>query len=165
MYEDNILFFDCETSGLSVYKDKIISISFILNGKTKTFMINPEIPISEAASRVHGIYDRDVTNLKPFSYYAESIMKILKMADFYCFYNGRNFDYPILYIELLRCGYSIPEKPIIDVYEHIQLLFRSLKLKDIYRTLLNKNFKNHDSLEDTKATMELYYYIQNKFLK
>lgn len=164
MNNDNILWWDCETTGLSTYNDRIISISFIFNGKGRTFLINPMIPIPEGASRVHGIYDSDVKDCPPFSHYAGSIMNILNMASAYGFYNGRNFDYPILYTEMLRCGYIVPQKPFIDVYEVCRELFKSLKLKDIYRVLLNKNFKSHDSMEDIRATVELHDHIIKNFL-
>lgn len=161
---DNILWFDIESSGLSVYRDRIITISFILNGKTKTFTMDPEVSIPEGASRVHGIYDKDVKGLQTFKDFAPQIMTILEASETYSFYNGRQFDHAMLYIELLRCGYVMPERPIIDVYELVQSLFRSLKLKDIYRVLLGKNFNAHDSLQDTIATRDLYYHIKNNFL-
>lgn len=164
MRNDGILFWDIESTGLSVYRDKIITISFILNGKSRTFMVDPEIQIPEQASRIHGIYDKDVKGLPTFKTIAPTIIKILESCDCYCFFNGRQFDHAMLYIELLRCGYNMPNKNIIDVYELVQSLFKSLKLKDIYRVLLKKNFNSHNSLDDTVATMELYYYIMENFL-
>ena len=57
---------------------------------------------------------------------------------------------------MLRCGYEIPNHPIIDVYEMAQMLFKSLRLKDIYTTLTGKTFNAHNSDDDIKATKELY---------
>ena len=161
----NILWFDIESTDLPVYTAKILTISFLFKEKQITLYINPETPIKIEASRVNGIYDKDVVNWKPFREYAPQIFKLLNECDAYGTYNGRNFDIPLLYIEMLRCGYTMPNKPIIDVYEQVQSLFKSLKLKDIYRTLLNKNFEAHISINDIIATRELYEYILDNYLK
>ncbi|MCI1780241.1 MAG: 3'-5' exonuclease, partial [Bacteroidales bacterium] len=60
-----IIFFDIETTGLNIAKDRIVEISAVKvfpNGKEeiKTRRINPTIPISAEAKAVHGISDEDV---------------------------------------------------------------------------------------------------------
>lgn len=120
------------------------------------------VPINPNASRVNKIYDKDVINWHPFSYYAPSIINLLNQAEYYGGYNNRTFDLPLLYIELLRNGYEMPDRPVIDVYESCQSLFKSLRLKDIYRTIFKENFDAHISSQDIKATEKLYKYIQEK---
>lgn len=60
-----IVFFDLETTGVNIAKDRIVEISVLKvypNGKEeqKTIRVNPEMPIPKEASEVHGIYDEDV---------------------------------------------------------------------------------------------------------
>ena len=55
-----IIFFDLETTGLNITKDKIVEISLIKvypdgREEEKTRRLNPEMPIPEEASSVHGI--------------------------------------------------------------------------------------------------------------
>jgi DNA polymerase-3 subunit epsilon len=162
---DKKLYFDIESSDLPIHTARIITISFLYGDKQTTLYINPEVPINPNASRVNGIYDRDVKNWKPFNHYAERIYKLLNECDTYVTYNGKSFDIPLLYVELLRCGYEMPKKPHIDVYEMVQSLFKSLKLKDIYTTLTKKTFDAHKSIEDIIATQELYHFIIENYLK
>lgn len=156
---NNILFFDIESSGLEVAKAKILTISFVKGDWNKTFKFDPGVPIPESASRVNGIWDKDVVGLGKFCDSSLEILEILNSCDYYGGYNLRSFDYPLLKVQMLKCGIDIEDKPIIDVYEIVQSLFKSLKLKDIYRTLLKKEFKAHQSHEDIMATRELYEYI------
>lgn len=161
--KNNILYFDVETTDLPVNIARIVTISFIFNGEEKTLYINPKVPISNGASRVNGIYDNDVKDWNTFDVYAPKIMELLKKCDGYAGYNCRTFDVPILAMELLRYGYEMPIKPIYDVYEMVQGLFKSLKLKDIYTTLTKKTFDAHKSEADIKATFELHNIIRNDY--
>jgi DNA polymerase-3 subunit epsilon len=63
--EKPLVFFDLETTGISVGKDRIVEISMLKvlpNGEevALTMRINPGIPIPEKSSEIHGIYDDDV---------------------------------------------------------------------------------------------------------
>ena len=63
-----IVFFDLETTGINIIKDRIVEISFLkihLNGKeeSKTRRINPEMPIPPESTAIHGISDEDVNKL------------------------------------------------------------------------------------------------------
>lgn len=60
-----IVFFDLETTGVNIAKDRVVEISVLKvypHGKEeqKTIRINPEMPIPKEASAIHGIYDEDV---------------------------------------------------------------------------------------------------------
>ena len=57
-----IVFFDLETTGINIAKDRIVEISVLKvypNGKEeqKTIRANPGMHIPEEASAIHGIYD------------------------------------------------------------------------------------------------------------
>jgi DNA polymerase-3 subunit epsilon len=57
-----ICFFDLETTGIDVGKDRIVEISIFKvfpNGNKETWLVNPTIPIP-AQTTVHGITDEKV---------------------------------------------------------------------------------------------------------
>ena len=69
--QNPIVFFDLETTGISIVKDRIVEISVLKvypNGKEeqRTIRVNPEMPISAEASAVHGITDEDVKDCPTF---------------------------------------------------------------------------------------------------
>ena len=60
--ERPLVFFDLETTGVNVGKDKIVEISMVQlhpdhSDEAKTLLINPGIHIPEETSAIHGIYD------------------------------------------------------------------------------------------------------------
>lgn len=163
----DILYFDIETTGLSVWRDRIVEIGMIYNDKSKVLKINPEIQISDGASRVHGIRDEDVRDSPKFRDVAPQIWDLLNKCRGVCGYNIRNYDLPLLQFELLRCNkdWILPDFQIIDVYEISQSLFKSLKLKDIYLVLSGKKLINaHSAIADIEATRELLEIIHEKYL-
>ena len=63
--------FDLETTGTNIGKDRIVEICILkvnpdASRESKTWLINPEMPIPVEASAVHGIYDKDVENAPTF---------------------------------------------------------------------------------------------------
>ena len=73
--ERPICFFDLETTGAKVGKDRIVEIA-ILKVNTdnqeshKVWRINPEMDISFQATQVHGISNDMVKNEQNFQYYS-----------------------------------------------------------------------------------------------
>jgi len=68
-----IVFFDLETTGVDVVKDKIVEISLLKihpNGEEEshTWRVNPERPIPPVVSEIHGIYDKDVAISQPLKH-------------------------------------------------------------------------------------------------
>ena len=62
-----IAFFDLETTGVDVAKDRIVEIAVLKiqpNGQKdmKIRRINPEMPIPKEASDIHGITNEDVAD-------------------------------------------------------------------------------------------------------
>lgn len=161
------LFLDIESTGLSVWKDRIIQISLLYIDsniqKQKTILINPTIPISEGAQRVHNISDEQVCNVPTFDYYAKSIFDLINKCDVVLTYNGTNFDIPMLAFELLRCGYDLPKKIHIDVYSQISDLERSKRLSDVYLRYTGEKMEGaHDAGIDVLATWRVYEEILKK---
>jgi len=93
-----ILFFDLETTGINVQKDRIVEIATV---KIKTDgtkevhsrRINPTIPIPQEASEVHGITDEMVQHEKTFAEIAPQLFSYFEGCDLGGF-NILTFDLP-----------------------------------------------------------------------
>ena len=158
-----LLFLDLETTSLEVQKAKIVQIGLIYNNKEKSILVNPTITIPQEATNVHKITDQMVLNAPTFSDISNPLLNIINDCDAIAGYNCKRYDIPILYIEFLRCGIEMPNKPVIDVYELISEIERSRKLKDVYLRLTgNKLDGAHSALEDIKATKTVYEEILKK---
>ena len=73
-----IVFFDLETTGVNISKDRIVEISILKitpNGKEegRTRRINPGMPIPPEATAIHGIGDEDVKDCPTFKEIAKSL--------------------------------------------------------------------------------------------
>ncbi len=164
-----ICFFDLETTGTNTAKDRIVEIAIIRvepDGTeiSKTWRVNPEIPIPPEASKIHGIYDDDVKNEKTFKEIAPEIYEMIHDADLAGF-NSNRFDVPLLAEELLRAEIDIDLKNnnLID----IQNIFHKMEPRNLaaaYRFYCNGDLSNAHSAEaDTKATYEIFKAQINKY--
>ncbi len=95
-----IVFIDLETTGLNPSADIIVEITLLkldLDGNEKfiTKLINPEVPIPEEATAIHGIRDSDVAGKPTFKECAQEIMVFLGDSDIGGF-NIKGFDLPFL---------------------------------------------------------------------
>ena len=101
-----LCFFDLETTGTDVSKDRIIEIAIIkvnTDGSRESLEIrlNPGIPIPPESTLIHGITDEMVANEPKFKDKARNIYNFLKGCDLAGF-NSDRFDIPLLVEELLR---------------------------------------------------------------
>ena len=115
-----MVFFDLETTGISISSDRIVEICYYKlfpNGSTesKTMRVKPvqlllgtevQMHIPEGASAVHGIYDEDVADCPTFKEVAEDVMNFIHGCDLGGF-NSNHFDIPMLVEEFLRNGINI----------------------------------------------------------
>lgn len=156
-----IIVFDIESTGLSVSHDRIVEISAVKvypdgRKEIKTRRINPTIPISEEAFRVHGISDEDVKDCPTFKQIAKSLADWMKGCDF-AGYNSLKFDLPILAEEFLRAGidFDFRKRKMIDV----QNIFHKMEQRTLvaaYRFYCDKDLeKAHSAEADTLATLEV----------
>jgi DNA polymerase III subunit epsilon len=102
-----IVFFDLETTGLSIKNDRIVelyAVKVFCDGKQEEmhYFINPTIPIPEAASAVHGITDEQVKDQPRFCDIAEELFDFFKECDI-AGYNAKQYDIPLLIEEFHRC--------------------------------------------------------------
>lgn len=153
--------FDLETTGIKIDKDRIVEICIVKiypNGdkETKTWRVNPQIPIPIEASLVHGIYDEDVAESATLAQIAPKIMEMIKDTDLGGF-NAIRFDIPLLAEELLRAGYDFDR----DKHQFIdaQVIYHKKEKRDLsaaYQFYCDKTLENAHSAEaDTMATFEI----------
>jgi DNA polymerase-3 subunit epsilon len=158
-----LLFIDLETTALEVQKARICQIGLIYLDKSKSILINPSVSIPQEASNIHKITDQMVLNSPIFSDISNQLYNLILDCDAVVGYNIRKYDWPILYIEFLRCGIELPNKTIIDVYEQISEIEKSRKLKDVYLRLIGEKLNDaHDALVDITATKKIYEEILKK---
>lgn len=106
--ERPLVFFDIETTGLSLKGDRIIELALIKvtpqgDVLEKVRRFNPGIPIPADAIAVHGITDADVADEAPFCARAKALFDLLEGCDLAGF-NIRRFDISMLVAEFARCG-------------------------------------------------------------
>jgi DNA polymerase III subunit epsilon len=136
-----LVILDVEATGLSLTADKIIEIASIKiwpDGKVKEddILLNPEIPISPAATAIHGLTDADLKDQPTFADKASELWEIFNN----CLYAGfkiRNFDLPMLRREFIRVGMDLSyhSEDMIDSHEVFRYLSpRSLTFAYEYYT-------------------------------
>ena len=156
-----LVFFDLETTGIDIVKDRIIEISYVKvfpNGKeeTKTMRINPEMSIPPASTAIHGITDEDVKDCPKFKEVAKTLAAQIEGCDL-AGYNSNRFDIPLLAEEFLRAGVDIDltRRKFIDV----QTIFHKMEQRTLsaaYKFYCNKDLNNaHTAEADTMATYEV----------
>ncbi|MFM7017665.1 exonuclease domain-containing protein [Flavobacterium sp.] len=156
-----LCFFDLETTGIDVSKDRIVEISIFKvfpNGTTesKTWLVNPTIPIPAQASAVHGITNEKVANEPNFNELASQVHNMIKDSDLGGF-NSDRFDIPLLAEELLRAGVDFDMKNRVSI--DVQTIFHKKEertLSAAYKFYCNASLENAHSAEaDTIATYEV----------
>ncbi len=159
----DLCFFDLESTGLNVIRDRIIQIAIIkyfAKGREPeelSMLINPGIPISEEAMRVHGITPKDVANKPTFVQVAQKIYDFIGNADL-AGYNSNRFDVPMLQEEFARAGidFDIDHRRMIDV-QRIFYKMEPRNLRAAVRFYCDKDLENaHDALADVKATIDVF---------
>jgi DNA polymerase-3 subunit epsilon len=157
------LFIDIETTSLEIYKARICQIGLIYGDINKTILINPGISIPPETSKIHGIYDHIVKDAPTFQSVSNTLLNIINNSSSIIGYNIRKYDWPILYMEFLRCGIELPHIPLIDVYELVDSYEPNKKLNSVYLRYFGENIKGaHDAGNDILATKKIYEYILKK---
>ena len=159
----DLVFFDLETTGLSVIRDRIVQIALVKlrkNGQeTEEFstLVNPGIPISEESMSIHGITPKDIANKPTFKQLAEKIWDFIGDADL-AGYNSNRFDVPMLMEEFARVDmeFDVSKRRLIDV-QRIFYKMEPRTLKAAYRLYCQKELEDaHDALADVHATLDVF---------
>ncbi|WP_298394311.1 3'-5' exonuclease [Flavobacterium sp.] len=156
-----ICFFDLETTGIDVARDRIVEISIFKvypngNKESKTWLVNPTIPIPPQTTAVHGITNERVANEPTFKELASQIHSMIKDSDLGGF-NSDRFDIPLLAEELLRADVDFDMKNRVSV--DVQTIFHKKEERTLSAALkfyCGKNLENaHSAAADTMATYEI----------
>ena len=156
-----ICFFDLETTGIDVGKDRIVEIAIFKvfpngNKESKTWLVNPTIPIPPQTTAVHGITNEKVANEPTFAELSSQIYNMIKDSDL-AGYNSDRFDIPLLAEELLRAGVDFDMKNRVSV--DVQTIFHKKEERTLSAALkfyCGKTLENAHSAEaDTMATYEI----------
>lgn len=156
-----ICFFDLEATGTSVTKDRIVEISILKifpngNKESRTWLVNPQVEISEEVIAIHGITNEKVANEPTFNELAHRILDMIKDADL-AGYNSNRYDIPLLVEEFLRAGidFDMGKRVAVD----IQNIFHKKEQRTLsaaYKFYCGKDLENAHSAEaDTEATYEI----------
>lgn len=156
-----IIFFDLETTGVSITRDRIVEISMIKlmpNGeeRMRTLRVNPEMHIPEEATAVHHITDADVADKPTFKAIAKDLAQSFIGCDIAGF-NSNKFDIPMLSEEFGRAGVSFDfsKARFVDV----QTIFHKKEQRTLvaaYKFYCGKNLDDaHSATADTRATYEV----------
>ncbi len=156
-----IIFFDLETTGVDVSKDRIVEICYIKvwpngNEVSRTMRINPGIHIPQQSTAVHGIKDEDVKDCPLFKDVAKEIANDFQGCDIAGF-NSNRFDLPMLAEEFLRAQVDI------DLSRHraidVQVIYHKLEQRTLsaaYKFYCDAELVDaHSALADTRATYEI----------
>ena len=156
-----ICFFDLETTGINITTDRIVEISILKvypNGteESKTWLVNPEMPIPPEVVAIHGISNEKVANEPTFKEIAKDVYNMIKDADLGGF-NSNRFDIPLLAEEMLRADVDFDMKNRVSV--DVQTIFHKMEKRTLsaaYKFYCDKNLDDAHSAEaDTNATYEV----------
>ncbi|NJB81720.1 3'-5' exonuclease [Wenyingzhuangia aestuarii] len=156
-----IAFFDLETTGINIAKDRIVEISILKvfpngNKESKTWLVNPEMEIPAASSEIHGITNEKVATEPTFKQLAPQVHELIKGCDLAGF-NSNRFDVPLLAEEMLRVGvdFDLDNVKFVDV----QTIFHKKEQRTLtagYKFYCDKDLEGAHSAEaDTNATYEI----------
>lgn len=156
-----LIFFDLETTGTNITKDRIVELSYIKilpdgTEESKERRINPEMHIPEESTAIHHITDEDVKDCPTFRQVAKSLSDIFAGCDI-AGYNSNKFDVPLLIEEFNRAGipFDIEGRRFVDV----QNIFHKMEQRTLiaaYKFYCGKNLEDaHSAAADTRATYEV----------
>jgi DNA polymerase-3 subunit epsilon len=164
-----LCFFDLETTGIQITKDRIVQIAVVKLSPDGTqqkcnYLVNPGISIPKEISEIHGITDEMVRECPTLGAYAEEIIAFFGDADL-AGYNSNKFDIPFLVEEFYRVGTPFPmgNRSFVDV----QNIFHKMEQRTLaaaYQFYCGKTMENaHNALYDAEVTMEVFVSQMDKY--
>ncbi len=152
---------DLETTGINLGSDRILEIAVVKimpDGKkiVKRKLVNPEMPIPQASTDVHGITNEMVKDAPTFRQIANELKQFLDNSDL-AGYNSNRFDIPMLVEEFLRVGmdFDMKGRHLLDVQKVFHMM-EQRTLTAAYRFYCNKELDGaHGAEADASATWEV----------
>ncbi len=156
-----LAFIDIEATGSNVTTDRIVEIAIIKhlpdgNRTVKRKLLNPQIPIPQNITDIHGITDEMVKDAPTFKQAAQDIKQFLTGCDLAC-YNAFRLDVPMLMEEFIRAEveFELKGRKLVDV----QKIFHQMEQRTLaaaYRFYCQKTLDGAHSAEvDAAATAEI----------
>lgn len=110
------IFYDTETTGIQIEKNRIIEIAAYEAGTGRSFemLINPGCPIPFEATAIHHITDAMVANAPSFAEVALKFVEFCGSDSLLIAHNNDSFDKPFLKSEFTRHGVSMPAWTFLD---------------------------------------------------
>jgi DNA polymerase-3 subunit epsilon len=157
-----IVFFDLESTGLSIQNDRIVEYCFIKvmpdqSRLSMSGLINPEKKIPQEVIDIHGITDEKVANAPTFAEKADEIIEFITGCDLGG-YNILNFDIPMLKSEFDRVkkNFDFDSCAFLDA-QKIFFKKEPRNLAGALRFYCDKELINaHGAEADTIATIEIF---------
>jgi DNA polymerase-3 subunit epsilon len=159
--ERPLAFFDLETTGIKVGRDRIVQIAVVRlmpDGGRHAYqtLVNPGIPIPREASDIHGITDLDVAMAPRLEDVAAEVLGELAGCDLAGF-NVLRFDVPMLAEELLRVGHHWDHTKVRIV--DVQRIYHRMEPRDLSAALRfycgREHEGAHNALADVQATADV----------
>lgn len=156
-----LCFFDLEATGTNIAKDRIVEISILKvhpngNRESKTWLVNPTVPIPKEVVAIHGITDEKIANEPTFKELAPLVYEMIKGCDL-AGYNSNRYDIPLLAEEMLRAGVDFEMKNSLAV--DVQTIFHKMEQRTLaaaYKFYCGKELEGaHTAEADTLATFEV----------
>ena len=156
-----LCFFDLETTGTNVAKDRIVEIAILKvysngNRESRTWLVNHEMRIPKEAEAVHKISNEKVANEPTFKQLAPTINEMISGCDL-AGYNSNRFDIPLLAEEMLRAGIDFDLRNTLAI--DVQTIFHKMEQRTLaaaYKFYCGKDlFDAHSAEADTMATYEV----------
>jgi DNA polymerase-3 subunit epsilon len=156
-----LVFIDLETTGTQLSQDRIVEIAIIrLNPdgtrQVKRKLINPNMPIPQVTTDIHGITNEMVRDAPTFKQVANEIKQFIEHSDL-AGYNSNRFDIPLLMEEFLRAGmeFDMQHCRLVDVQKVFHMM-EQRTLSAAYKFYCNKTHDSAHSAEaDAAATLEI----------
>ncbi|MBQ8051241.1 MAG: 3'-5' exonuclease [Bacteroidaceae bacterium] len=156
-----LVFFDLETTGLDIAKDRIIQLSYIKvfpdgHESRGNYLINPGCPIPPVVVELTKITNEMVKDQPTFAQLRSIIQEVFTGCDI-AGYNSNHFDVPLLAEEFVRAGvqFDFSQCRLIDV-QNIYHKNERRNLAAAYKFYcgreMDEDFQAHRADQDTEAT-------------
>lgn len=156
---------DVETTFSREYSTKIVSIGVVtctggrIQGQWGT-TINPGVPISRSATKIHGLRDETVQGSPPVADIAATLLPALTPRPgetLVVAAHNAAFDIPLIRDEMATAGHPIPDVPVLDTMGALMNLAGvrpagGRGLPALLAELGLANTNPHDALADAAAT-------------
>jgi len=168
MLPEKIAFVDIETTGASLYRDRVIEIGIIRvenNIVVNSFssFVNPQVYIPADITYLTGISQREVENAPTFRMIMSDIEELIK--DCYLAAHNVRFDYGFLINEFRRHNKRFSSRNFctVKLSRHLFPRFKRHNLDSIIERFNIPCKNRHRAFDDASVLWEFYKKIQEKF--